>query len=173
MGLRDAIDALASSDPHCDINAATMNATFEKTTPPWQQLASWDGQRTADAIFLFISFGYKCRMCDKHFIGDDHHTEERTVACTHCAIITAASRLWLVNSEHDMVRTALRTLDRTLDVQTPTGNICRKLELSHLTPVKGSHLQDTDQCITSDSRILFISQCDKCGELVQPVNRMP
>ncbi len=172
MDLRDAIDACASPVPNCDINATTMNATFEKTTPPWQQLASWDGQRTAEAIFLFISFGYKCRICGKHFIGDDHHTEERTVACAHCANITAASRLWLVNSEHEMVRTALRTLDRTLDVQTPTRSLCRKLELSHLTPVKGSHLQGTDQWVTAESRLLFISKCDQCGELVQPVNRM-
>jgi len=59
MGLRDAIDALASSDPHCDINAATMNATFEKTLPPWNLLATWDGLRTADAVFLFISYGYQ------------------------------------------------------------------------------------------------------------------
>ncbi len=172
MGLRDAIDACASLDPHCDINAATMNATFEKTLPPWNLLATWDGLRTADAVFLFISYGYQCGRCGKHFIGDDHHTDERAVACAHCAIISLSSRLWLVNADHDMVRTALRTLDRTLDVQTPTRNICCKLELSHLTPVKGSHLQDTDQCITSDSRILFISQCDKCGELVQPTNRM-
>jgi hypothetical protein len=130
MDLRDAIDACASSVPNCDTNATTMNATFHKTTPPWQQLASWDGQRTADAIFLFLSFGYKCGKCEKHFIGDDHHTEERAVACAHCAVITAASRLWLVNSEHEMVRTALRTLDRTLDVLTPTRNFCRKLELT-------------------------------------------
>ena len=84
MGLRDAIDALASSDPHCDINAATMNATFEKTLPPWNLLATWDGLRTADAVFLFISYGYQCGKCGKHFIGDDHHTDERTVACAHC-----------------------------------------------------------------------------------------
>jgi hypothetical protein len=94
MSLRDAIDACASSEPNCGINATTMNATFEKTNPPWSQLASWDGQRTADAIFLFISYGYQCGKCGKHFIGDDYHTEERAVACAHCAIIvTAASRL--------------------------------------------------------------------------------
>ena len=54
---------------------------------------------------------------------------------------------------------------------TPTRNICRKLEMSHLTPVKGSHLQHTDRCVTAESRLLFISKCDNCGELVQPSNR--
>ena len=54
---------------------------------------------------------------------------------------------------------------------TPTRNISRKLELSHLTPVKGSHLQHTSRCVTAESRILFISKCDNCGELVQPSNR--
>ena len=172
MSLRDAIDACASSEQDCDINAMTMNATFEKTFPPWNQLATWDGQRTADALFVFISFGYQCRKCEKHLIGDDHHTREQLVGCVHCATITVASRLWLVNAEHDMVKSALRSLERSLDVQTPTRNIRCKLELSHLTPVKGSHLQDTDQCVTAESRLLFISKCDNCGELVQPSNRM-
>ncbi len=71
-----------------------------------------------------------------------------------------------------MVRTALRTLDRTLDVQTTTRNVYRKLELGHLTPVKSSHLQGTDRWVTAESRLLFISKCDQCNELVQPVNRM-
>jgi hypothetical protein len=63
--LRDAVDACASSVPDCDINASTINATFEKQYPPWSQLATWDGQRTADALFLFISFGYQCGKCAK------------------------------------------------------------------------------------------------------------
>jgi len=59
MSLRDAIDSQSSSEPICDINATTMNATFEKASPPWSMLATWDGTGTADAIFLFISHGYK------------------------------------------------------------------------------------------------------------------
>jgi hypothetical protein len=61
---------------------------------------------------------------------------------------------------------------RSLEVRIPTQLVRRKLELSHLTPVKGSHLQDTNQAVTAESRLLFISKCDGCGELVQPSNLM-
>ena len=40
-----------------------------------------------------------------------------------------------------------------------------------MTPVKGSHLLNTNRCITAESRLLFISKCDSCGELAQPTNR--
>ncbi len=184
MALRDAIDACASPVPECDINATTMEATFTQQYPPWQQLATWDGQRTADAVFLFISFGYQCGECTQHFIGDDSHAREHLVACPICAKFSVAARLWLVNANHAMVIRALATMEtrsmtptrpiETPEVRsvTPTRNICRKLELSHLTPVKGSHLQKTNQWVTAESRLLFISKCDKCGELVQPSNRM-
>ena len=83
-------------------------------------------------------------------------------------IMTVPTRLWLVKGDHDMVMRALHSLE----VRTPTRIPRRKLELSHLTPVKGSHLQDTDQCITAESRMLYISKCSGCGELVQPSNPM-
>jgi hypothetical protein len=184
LPLRDAIDACSSPVPECDINATTMEATFTRQYPPWQQLATWDGQRTADAVFLFISFGYQCGLCAQHFIGDDSHAREQLVACPSCANFSVAARLWLVNASHAMVIRALETLQprpitpprfiETPEVRsvTPTRNISRKLELSHLTPVKGSHLQRSNRCVTAETRLLFISKCDKCGELVQPSNRM-
>jgi hypothetical protein len=105
LPLRDAIDACASPVPECDINATTMEATFRQQYPPWQQLATWDGKRTADAVFLFISFGYQCGECAQHFIGDDSHAREHLVACPICAKFSVAARRWVVNANHAMVIT--------------------------------------------------------------------
>ena len=168
MKLRDDIDLGASTEAICDINATRMNETFDRTIPPWSMLATWDGTGTAEALFLFMSYGYKCGKCGEHFIGDDSHTQEQIVACSYCAAVTVATRLWLVKADHPMVISALRTID----ARTPTQPIRRKLEMSHLTPVKSSHLQNTDQCLTADSRLLYISTCKGCGELVQPANHM-
>ena len=168
LPVRDAIDSGASTEAICDINATRMNETFEREIPPWSMLATWDGTGTAEALFLFMSYGYKCGKCGEHFIGDDSHTREQMIACSYCATVTVATRLWLVKADHPMVISALRTID----ARTPTQPIRRKLEMSHLTPVKSSHLQNTDQCLTADSRLLYISTCKGCGELVQPANHM-
>ena len=69
MTLRDAIDSCTSTDPACDINANTMNASFEKEYPPWNMLTTWDGQHTADALSVFISFGYKCGKCGQQTLS--------------------------------------------------------------------------------------------------------
>ena len=164
--LQEAIGFVAPSDGICDITEMTINAFFERTQlgPPFSWSVSWNGISTVEIPFIFFSYGYKCLQCVNEFIGDDTIAEERRVACPECAMYTLASRLWLVNAKHPLVTNALQMLD-TIAVR---PGIKRALDFSDLTPVKASFLQDTDDPITADTRMVFIAKCTLCGELIQP-----
>jgi len=139
--LQEAIGHVAPSDGKCDITEMTINAFLEKTQvgPPFSWSVSWNGISTVERLFIFFSYGYKCLQCANEFIGDDSVAEERRVACTECGVYTVASRLWLVNARHPLVINALQMLD-TIAVR---PSIKRLLDLSDLTPVKASFLQDS------------------------------
>jgi hypothetical protein len=167
--LQEAIGLVAPSDGTCDITELTINAFFVKTQegPPYSWSVHWNGFSTVEMPLIFFSYGYKCLQCANEFIGDDSSAEERRVACTECAMYTMASRLWLVNARHPLVINALQMLE-TIAVR---PSIRRTLDLSDLTPVKASFLQDSDDPVTADTRIVYIAKCTMCGELTQPTHQ--
>ena len=64
---------------------------------------------------------------------------------TECGVHTLAGRLWLVKAKHPLVLNAIQMLSTISE----RPNIRRALDMSDMTPVKGSFLQDSEDPVTS------------------------
>ena len=53
-----------------------QNVTDVAAWPKWLQPILKGRHALFRHLFLFISFGYQCRKCAKHFIGDDSHIRD-------------------------------------------------------------------------------------------------
>ena len=162
--LQEAIAQVAPTIDGCDITADRLAALSADMAAPYSLRVHWDGAKVCVTQMVLISYGYKCSECANLFIGNDETKETITVTCSECACITNAERLWLVKENHPTVANAIRMRE----TMSTTQSVRRHLDLSDMTPVKGSFLLNTDVCVTADTRLLFISKCSRCGELVQP-----